>query len=179
MHLSLSSSFFKQKTEYLKVFSGICKRNLKVSKGCLFEAKGPLCKGNVSTSIFERLFLVETSSFSAHLLCNPKMCTYSNCEYNMKIYIYIFVPRGFATWTQLRNLCNIWGEQWAGSRKFSLCQALFLFFIFCCKFYEKLFAVWRKNKKVHNRHGKRIEASACFSCLFITQQMYENGNNWK
>ena len=37
--------------------------------------------------------------------------------------------------------------------------------------------VEKKNKKVQNRHGKRIEASACFSCLFITRQMYEKGKN--
>lgn len=37
----------------------------------------------------ERLFLVETSSFSAHFLCNlKKNCKYFNCEY---IYIFLFL----------------------------------------------------------------------------------------
>ena len=100
------------------------------------------------------------------------MCKYCNCEYYINIYI--FVP-----WDLLHDNSSevyvsyeVSDELVAGN---SACVKL-CFFIFCCKFYEKLFAVWRK-KKVQNRHGKRIEASACFSCLFITQQMYEKGKN--
>lgn len=49
-------------------------------------------------------------------------------------------------------------------------------FLFCVVNSMKLFAVWRKNK-VQNWHGKRIESSACFLCLFITLQMYEKGKS--
>lgn len=45
---------------------------------------------------FERLFLVETSSFFANLLCYLEMCKYSSCEYDINIYF-------FCSWNLLQE----------------------------------------------------------------------------
>lgn len=135
---------------------------------CLFKAKVHLVQKKRSPLPFERLFLVETSSFfSAHFLCNLKMNKYFNCEY---IYIYIFVP-GDLLQKYSWEIC-VRQSWWSWWQYFQLVSSFIL--IFCCKFYENLFAVWRKEKNmVQKWHGNGVESSACFSCLFITQQMYE------
>lgn len=61
---------------------------------------------------------------------------------------------------------------------YSACVKLIVFVLFfvvnsmksCLRCGEK-----KNPEKVQNRHAKRIEASARFSCLFITQQTYEKG----
>lgn len=77
------------------------------------------------------------------------MCKYCNCEYYINIYI--FVP-----WDLLHEHSSEVYVTYEASDELvagnSACVKL-CFFIFCCKFYEKLFAVWRRKKKTRCRIG--------------------------
>lgn len=95
------------------------------------------------------------------------MCKYFNCEY-ININIYIFVPEDLLQCHGSERSIWQWAQR-AGGSIFSLCQALI--FIFGCKFYENLFAVWGESIIIEIRQGTSVKL-AFIPCLFIIPQMY-------